>query len=145
MNTTTTTESRAPVAIKKLLELMTNPNIALDIEDETELQVIGDDVVAGYGVDWDSMAQWREDVDEGLKLIKPATKGRADGPWEGSANFKTPILNEARIKFGDRASQELLKGSDLVKAEVVGKDPDGLKADRIERVTTVMDWQHNHR
>ena len=129
------------MAIKKLLELMTNPNIALGIEDQTKLQEIGDDVVSGYGVDWDSMAQWREDVDEGLKLIKPATKGRSDGPWDGSANFKTPILNEARIKFGDRASQELLKGNDLVKAAVVGKDPDGEKADRIERVTTVMDWQ----
>jgi len=132
------------MAIKKLLDLMTNPNIVEDIENteggEQELMFIGRRVKEGYGADWDSMSEWRDDVETGMELIKPS-KGPRDEPWEGAANFKTPILMEARLKYGDRASQELLKGDDLVKATVVGKDPDDVKADRIERIQTVMNWQ----
>ena len=86
------------------------------------------------------MADWRDDIDKGLELIKPAT-GPRDEPWQGAANFKTPILMEARVKFGDRASEELLGTGDLVSAKVVGEDPQGQKGDRIERVEGVMNWQ----
>ena len=123
---------------------MINTNIAEDIFDkengESDLMVIGREVKEGQGADWDSMADWRADIEMGLDLIKPSNGPRSE-PWEGAANFKSPILMEARLKFGDRASQELLKGNDIVKASVVGKDPDDEKADRIERVQTVMNWQ----
>ena len=123
---------------------MINTNIAEDIFDkengESDLMVIGREVKEGQGADWDSMADWRADIGMGLDLIKPSNGTRSE-PWEGAANFKSPILMEARLKFGDRASQELLKGNDIVKASVVGKDPDDEKADRIERVQTVMNWQ----
>jgi len=132
------------VAIKKLLELMTNMNIAEDINakesGESELMSIGNEVKEGQGADWDSMEDWRADIEMGLELIKPSNGPRSE-PWEGAANFKSPILMEARLKFGDRASQELLKGNDIVKASVVGKDPEDDKADRIERVQTVINWQ----
>jgi len=132
------------VAIKTLLELMTNTNIAEDINakdgGDIELMNIGREVKEGQGADWDSMADWRADIEMGLDLIKPSNGPRSE-PWEGAANFKSPILMEARLKFGDRASQELLKGNDIVKASVVGKDPEDEKADRIERVQAVMNWQ----
>ena len=132
------------MAIKTLLKLMTQTNIAEDINakegGESELMGIGNDVKVGQGADWDSMEDWRADIEMGLDLIKPANGPRSE-PWEGAANFKSPILMEARLKFGDRASQELLKGNDIVKASIIGKDPDDEKADRIERVQTVMNWQ----
>lgn len=132
------------MALKEILQNITNDNLAIKIaksdKGENALRLIGQDVVEGYGVDWDSMADWREDIDKGLDLIKPAT-GPRDEPWQGAANFKTPILMEARVKFGDRASEELLGTGELVSAKVVGEDPQGEKGDRIERVEGVMNWQ----
>ncbi|TDI83205.1 MAG: hypothetical protein E2O80_00375 [Betaproteobacteria bacterium] len=132
------------MAIKKLLKLIKTVNIADTIAKkqggENELMMIGQDVIKGFDVDWASMDEWKEDIDKGLELIKPA-KGSRSEPWQGAANHKTPLLIEARIKFGDRASEELLATSNLVKAKVIGKDPDDAKADRVERVETVMNWQ----
>ena len=132
------------MAIKDLLELLSEVNIAEDILEEEggeqRLMLIGREVKEGYGADWDSMADWRDDIDKGLELIKPAT-GPRDEPWQGAANFKTPLLMEARLKFGDRAGEELLGNDQLVKAKVIGKDPDDEKADRVERIEAVMNWQ----
>jgi hypothetical protein len=134
------------VAIKKLLDLISKTNIAEDFDNEDgdeKLNKIGREAQEGFNADWDSMSDWRDAVEKGLELIEPATKSRST-PWEGAANHKTPIIMEARLKFGDRASTELLRGSDLVKAQTVGQDNDGKKAKRVERVETVMDWQLNH-
>lgn len=132
------------MAIKKLLKLINTVNIAEEIAKEeageNKLQLIGDDVIIGYDTDWASMAEWREDIDKGNELIKPA-KGPRSEPWQGAANHKTPLLIEARLNFGDRASEELLGSNKLVKGRIIGKDPDDEKAKRIERVETVMDWQ----
>jgi chaperonin GroES len=132
------------LAIRKLIDLMSDVNIAEGILDQDDgvhrLGIIGKEATEGFQADWKSMAEWREDIDTGQELIAPATKSR-NGPWENSSNFKSPILMEARLKFGDRASQELLRGTDLVKASVMGRDNDGEKAKRIERVESVMDWQ----
>jgi hypothetical protein len=139
----TNTRKKVQVAIKKLLDLISKTNIAEDFDNEDgdeKLNKIGREAQEGFNADWDSMSDWRDAVEKGLELIEPATKSRST-PWEGAANHKTPIIMEARLKFGDRASTELLRGSDLVKAQTVGKDNDGTKAKRVERVETVMDWQ----
>ena len=121
------------MALKDILQFITDDNLAVKISQtpngKNQLRLIGQDVTEGYGVDWDSMADWRDDIDKGLELIKPAT-GPRDEPWQGAVNFKTPILMEARVKFGDRASEELLGTGDLVSAKVVGEDPQGQKGDR---------------
>ena len=127
------------VAIKNLIKQIQKKNIAEDMS-ETDLSKIGNDVCVGYDKDWDSMADWRNDIDAGLELIKPAAKGKST-PWEGAANFKTPILLRARQKFGDRASQELLQGNDLVKLVPVASDTNEKLEKRIERVQAVMNWQ----
>jgi hypothetical protein len=97
------------VAIKKLIELISATNIAEDYDSESgelELNAMGREAQEGFNADWDSMSEWREGVEKGLELIEPATKSRST-PWEGAANHKTPIIMEARLKFGDRASTEL--------------------------------------
>ena len=132
------------MAIQKLLRLIKQTNIAEDIArkegGEKKLNIIGDDVIKGYDTDWASMAGWRDSIDTGMELAEPATGSRSD-PWEGASNHKTPILMEARIKFGDRASEELLGSDDLVKVRCIGKDSDGEKEKRSERVKAVMNWQ----
>jgi hypothetical protein len=133
-----------PVAIDALIKRMEAVNVVDLIQEEEDagqiLQKIGNDVLDGYRADWDSMLKWRDDVSEGLELIEPATDAKSE-PWEGASNFKTPLIMEARLKFGDRASEELLGNDELVRGKAFGDDRDGEKEKRVERVTAVMNWQ----
>jgi hypothetical protein len=51
---------------------------------------------------------------------------------------------EASISFGDRASTELLRQRNLVKTDIIGNDPQGLKREAGERVAEFMNYQLNH-
>jgi hypothetical protein len=116
-------------------------NIAGDLDDD-ELNKIGQCVVNGYKADKDSMEEWADGVDLGLDLVKQEKESRSE-PWDGAANFKSPVLMSAALKFSDRASTELLRGRNIAKATVIGDDPDGLKADRAERVSEYQNYQLN--
>jgi len=132
------------VAIKKLIEKINVTNIAEELsktqEGKLKLKDIGEEVLSGWGADWDSMSEWRANIQEGLDLIEPETKEKSQ-PWQGASNFKTPILMEARLKFGDRASEELLGTDDLVKGKIFGEDLDNKKEKRVERVCATMNYQ----
>ena len=65
-------------------------------------------------------------------------------PWEGASNYKDPLLTQASIQFGDKAVLEILRGKDLISSEIVGKDPEGQKKARSERVVEAMNYQVNH-
>ena len=117
------------------------PNIAPLIDGE-ELRKVGQSVVEGYGVDWDSMQEWVEYVEEGRDLVKQENKSRST-PWDGASNFKSPTITIAGIKHGDRATTELLRQDEIVKTKVIGLDDDGMKAERAERVATYQNHQIN--
>ncbi len=129
-------------SIKELIGWLELDNIA-DEFTEQELTAVASQVKEDFDVDWDSMAEWRDQVEYCLELLEPATEPRSD-PWEGASNFKTPAVSNAVISFGDRASAQLLRPKDLVKGEVVGQDKDDSKAKRANRVSTYMSYQFNH-
>jgi len=130
-----------------LLLFMQNPdNIAEELKDDI-LGKIATSVLSRFEEDEGSMSDWKQAVDWGQKLAQQEMKPRMlkDGAaWEGSANFKTPLIKEAGIKFASRASTEILRHKDLVKSEVIGKDPEGTRKERGERVKTHMNYQINH-
>lgn len=117
------------------------PNIA-DMFDQNTLMRVGRQVVAGYRADEQSMCEWSDAVEMGLDLVKQEKESRNE-PWEGAANFKSPTLMNAALKFSDRASTELLRQRDIVKTEVIGKDDDEQKAKRAERVAEFSNYQIN--
>jgi chaperonin GroES len=117
------------------------PNIADMFDDDTLLK-IGRQAKEGYEADQDSMTDWIELVDFGLDLVKQETQSKST-PWDGAANFKSPELNKAALKFSDRASSELLRDYNLMKPKVIGKDPEGLKLERGERISEFGNWQLN--
>lgn len=127
-----------PKAIMRLRELVEMDNIAEDLTDD-ELMKIGQRCVDEYKTDKDTRADWERDCEEGIKLAKQVTEEK-DWPWAGAANVKFPLLSEAAITFSARAYPELVK-NDVVKAEVVGKDPEGAKAARALRISTFSSWQ----
>jgi chaperonin GroES len=116
-------------------------NIAEDLDDDL-LSKIGRNVVEGYNTDKDSMQDWVDGVELGLELVKQEKSARSE-PWENAANFKSPTLMSAALKFSDRASTELLRGRDIVKTTVIGKDDEGQKAERADRVAEFQNYQIN--
>ncbi len=117
------------------------PNIA-DMFDEDTLLAVGRQVKNGYEADLDSMVEWSELVDFGLKLVEQETNSKST-PWDGAANFKSPELMKAALKFSDRAASELLRNYEVVKTKVIGADPDDLKFERGERTSEFQNWQLN--
>ena len=123
------------------LTFIPKANIA-DMFDENTLTEIGRNVTEGYDADLDSMDEWSQFVENGLKLVKQETVAKST-PWEGASNFKSPTLMQAALKFSDRASTELLRQEDIVKTAVIGKDPGGQKAEQAERVAEYSNYQLN--
>jgi len=133
-------ENTNPKAVEVLMGFLEDPiNIAEQLDDDT-LMKVGRDVMNGFDTDEGSMSEWVDIIEKGLDLIKPETQPKSE-PWDNAANFKSPVIIDAQLRFGDLASAELLRGPDFMKTRVVGNDPTQQKAERSERVATYMNWQ----
>jgi chaperonin GroES len=122
-----------------LIENASKLNIA-DQFDEQVLQRIGADVVAMYNLDKASRSDWEKKVEDGLKVAKQEIETKSF-PWPGCSNTKDPLIAVAAIQYMSRASSELVRGTDVVKTEVIGEDPDEQKTKRGKRVSQYMSWQ----
>jgi len=128
--------------ISKLISFIDSINVAEEIEDDL-LKTLAAQVVEDFRRDQDSMIEWSNMVEEGQRIAKQETTSKSE-PWEGASNFKSPAILEASISFGDRSSTELLRGRNLVKADVIGVDKQGLKQAAADNVVEFMNWQINH-
>jgi chaperonin GroES len=57
------------------------------------------------------------------------------------SNVKYPILSVAAIQFSARAYPNIVKGRDVVKCQVVGSDPEGVKAKKAQNIRQFMNYQ----
>ena len=130
------------MSIKALIDSIDEVNLAEKLDKQT-LTKMGERVKRQYEEDLDSMESWLESVREGIDLMEVEWHTKST-PWEGASNYKDPLLTEAAITFGDKASLELLQKKDLISADIIGADPEGQKKARIERVTTGMNYQINY-
>jgi len=130
------------MSVTKLINYIDQKNIAEEL-DAVTLTDMGARVKRQYTEDLASMEDWIASVDHGIKLMKPEWAPKST-PWQNASNYKDPILTEASVKFGDKASLELLRGPDLVSASVIGRDPDGTKLAAGERVAEAMNFQINY-
>lgn len=105
-------------SLMDLIGFTDETNIA-ELLDDHELTAIASQVKTDFEADEDSMEDWSKMTEKGLELGKPATDSQ-DEPWEQAANFKSPSLQTEAYRFGERASSELLRPKDLVKAEIIG-------------------------
>jgi len=135
------------MAIEDILEFTGKQNIADEIlETEDGKQILADlgkEVARRFDEDWQSMQDWMNSVDQGVKLMKQEFNSKST-PWDGASNFKSPILSEASISFGDKAVLEILRPRNLVKADIIGRDVGGEKKELSERVTEAMNYQVNY-
>jgi hypothetical protein len=113
-----------------------------DLLDKDTLLSIGRDVIEGMTSDEGTMHDWNKGVERGLKLAENDSSTK-DTPFPNAANYKSPVLMGAALKWSDRASTELLRGDDIVKPKNIGDDPDEAKAKRGERVAGYMNYNLN--
>lgn len=125
-----------------LTEFVGVPNIADEIDKHT-LDEIGERIKRQFDEDLESMQDWQEMVKKGIELTKQEFKTKSI-PWEGASNYKSPLLSEASISFGNKAVLEILRGDELVKGAVIGRDADNAKKARVERVAEAMNYQINY-
>jgi len=135
-------ETTRPITkIDKLISILRAENVA-EIIDDKILSKIADELLDTFGQDLDSMSDWINLVENGQELMSQDFNSRSE-PWDKAANFKSPIIINAVLQFGDTASQELLRKSDIVKGMVIGLDPEGIKEAQAKRVSTYLNFQVN--
>lgn len=127
--------------MRQLLSYIDNPNIAEDISAD-KLKKIGEKVCENYGKDRDSMSDWSKAVDRGMRIAKPADAPKSF-PWDGASNYKSSLIYEAVISFGDRVASEILSEKALVKGCLTGVESEE-KNMRMTRVAKFMNWQFNY-
>ena len=123
-----------------VLELIEQTNIAEKL-DEDKLRKIGSDCKAAYDADLDSRKDWEKDMEEWLKLAAQMREDKTY-PWPGASNIKYPLISTAAMQFSARAFPALVPGDGkIVKSRIYGKDPQGEKASKADRVSTYMNFQ----
>lgn len=95
-------------------------NLAGYLEDAL-LAEIGENVCKEYKIDYDSCEEWRERTEPAIELAMLIWKQK-NTPFTNAANVKYPILTTAAIQFSARAYPNIVKGRNVVKGKVVGKD-----------------------
>lgn len=130
MNLTTTLELSKVVKSKNVAELL----------DEQDLYVIGEAVWTDWDIDKSSRADWEDKTADAMKLALQVVEEKTF-PWENASNVKFPIVTIAALQYQSRAYPSLIPGNSVVKARILGDDPDGMKTARANRVANYMSYQ----
>lgn len=124
----------------QLREFLESNNIA-DGLDEDVLEQISEQVAAGYEYDLDSRKHWEQNLKDWTSLALQVKEDKT-WPWHGASNVKYPLLSIASMQFNARSYPSLVSSTgDIVKCEVIGKDPQGTKLEQAKRVGKFMSYQ----
>ncbi len=131
-------EQKSPIR-----ELLEATNIAEHLSDE-KLNEIGSDAYRGFMQDAETRKHWDENVDEWTKLAIQ-TRENKSYPWPKASNIKYPLLSTAAMQFAARAYPSLIPNDgQVVKSQVIGKDPTGSKQMKAQRTSIYMSYQLMH-
>lgn len=107
---------------------------------ENYLARMGRSVVRGYQIDLDSRSEWEEIIDQAMDIAKQVLSEK-NFPWPKSANIKYPLICEAAIDFAARLMPEMIPNDKIVQAAITGKDDDGSKMQRAQRISDYISYQ----
>lgn len=120
--------------------LLSSTNLAKDL-DEDRLTEIGRLCKTGFEKDLQSREDWERALDNWTKLAMQHAEVKTF-PWPKASNVKYPLLSTAAMQFAARAYPSLVPSNGrVVTGKVVGKDADGQKLEKANRVATYMSWQ----
>ena len=122
--------------LKKALD---SKNVA-ELLDEKKLEKVARVVLSALSMDKSSKAEWNSSAEQSLELAKMKWE-RKDTPWPGAANIKHPMIARAIIQFTSNILTEVIRRGKIVRHQVIGKDPDGAKAQHGARVEDFTNYQ----
>lgn len=122
-----------------LTAFMAMPNIVPQLTDE-KLSEISHKVIEEYDIDKRSREEWETLIEAAMKLAMLVSEEKTY-PWNGAANIKYPLLTVAALQFNARAYPAIVQGNRVVKCTTWGRDPQGQKAARGDRVSEFMSYQ----
>jgi chaperonin GroES len=125
--------------IEDLIELMAMDNIAENLEEDI-LTSIGTEVVEGYDGDRQDRAEWEDKMEDAMDLALQNAKEKTF-PWPKASNVMMPVITEAIVQYQARMYPALIPPVDIVKARIVGSDPQGEKQNSAIRVSKYMTWE----
>lgn len=132
--------------------------------DDERVNEIGTLCHRGFEEDWQSEAEWRDDVEKIHKIVEQE-KGEKTSPWPNASNVNFPLMLNAILQFNARSYATLLNNSNIAIQKVIGSDdgipqtdeqgqpvagpdgqpawevPPGAKQQRAERVSKHMNYQ----
>lgn len=124
----------------KLLEKYINSlNIAELLDDEL-LNKVKSEVVNGFELDRMSMETWLADADKIMDLAN-LPKEEKSWPWRKASNIKYPLMTTAIIQYASRTLPEMAKNGELVKYRAIGRDREGLKSRKGQRLAAYMNYK----
>lgn len=123
-----------------LRSMVESTNIAEKL-DKRRLEEIGAECSEGFEYDLTSRRSWEDNLKNWTKLALQVKENKT-WPWVNASNVKYPLLSIASMQFNARAYPSLVPAtSDVVKVEVIGKDPTGEKLDKAKRIGKYMSYQ----
>lgn len=124
----------------KLEEIQSSSNLTSMLEKEQLLKICSR-VIRGYELDETSREEWKEVIDKAMEIAKQSLGTPKTYPWPNASNIKYPLITEAAINYAARTLPEIIQNEKVVKASTTGKDPDGIKFRRADRVSRYMSYQ----
>lgn len=104
------------------------------------LAKIASQCVEAYERDKADREEWEKDYDTTEAMLGGDREAKSF-PWPNASNVVYPLIATATLQFGARAYPAIVKGQDVAKTRVIGKDPDGSKVARGNRIKDHMNWQ----
>ncbi len=120
-------------------ETIKSPNLC-DRFSDSDLNAIGNSVWEGFDRDKQSRTMWERRTTEAMDLALQMQKDK-NFPWPNCSNVSFPLITVATLQFHARAYPAIIHGTTVVKARVIGEDPDGKKSERADRISTHMSYQ----
>lgn len=135
-----TTTSPDEASVQDTKAMISSVNMA-DGMDKQKLLDIGNQCKEGFIRDKKSRELWERELEEWTNLAMQAREAK-NYPWPKASNVKYPLLSTAAMQFSARAYPSLVPSNGkVVQAKVIGKDLNGMKKLKAERVETFMSWQ----
>ena len=106
---------------------------------ETEINLIGKQLVRAYEDDKSSRKNWEDQYSKGLRMLGVVVEDRQD-PFPGASGVHHPLLAEAATQFQARAIAEMFPAGGPVKTQIIGKTTDK-KLEQAQRVQDFMNFQ----
>lgn len=124
---------------QKLAVIMQIPNIAAVLP-EAKLGEIAGTVIDEYNIDKTSRSSWEERIGAAMDLAMMVAEQK-NYPFDKASNIKYPLVTVAALQFNARAYPAIVQGNRVAKCTTWGRDPQGMKAARADRVSEHLSYQ----